>query len=343
MADTDIEWADKVWNPVTGCDAAGEGCLNCYAARMWPRLAKMSEKYAGRDFGDIGLHYSVLDEPMRWKKPRTVFVNSMGDLFHKDVPDEFLDHVFAVMSQKRRHTFIVLTKRPERMRAYLKTIASGESRERLLAHPYYCGAYHFFHLGMRRGKPLPNVVLGVSCSTQDEADKDIPILLDTPAAKRIVSLEPLLGPVIVDFGWTCCACGAQEIPDSGWGHVRVGQDPSCDCPVPVHCGPIETRISGVIVGGETGPGARPMDPDWVRSLRDQCADANTPFFFKQWGEWAPASAPLPDGVFGTEKCHEWHCGYCSSERFSIRVAARRAGRELDGRTHDDLPWGTGNA
>jgi protein gp37 len=262
MAKTKINWADKVWNPVTGCTPAGVGCQHCYARRMWPRLASMSPKYAGRAFGDVKCHTKVLGEPTHWRKPQAVFVNSMGDLFHEEVPESFMRDVFTRMGMSNRHTYIVLTKRPERMRNFCINAWGG------------CPE---------------NVVLGVSCSTQAEVDRMVPVLLGTPAAKRVVSLEPLVEPVSLRRG------------------------------------PATFDLDGVIVGGESGPGAREIQGSWVRDLRDECAGARVPFHFKQWGDNVhPLDYEEPYG------------GVCAV------YTHPHNGRMLDGRTHDELCWEVGS-
>lgn len=216
---TAISWTDSTWNPVTGCSKISSGCKNCYAARMVRRFPRVYP------FGfDVHLRQERLDQPKRWRKPRRVFVCSMSDLFHAAVPDRFVFEILRTMSDLPRHTFQVLTKRPERMcslvRRQLKT----------------------------SGLP-PNVWLGVSVENQAAACERIPHLLDTPAAVRWVSCEPLLGPVNL-------------VP---WIH----------------------GLDWVVAGGESGPGARPCHRDWARSILYQCQDAGVPFFFKQWGAWEP--------------------------------------------------------
>jgi len=265
MADgSPIEWTNATWNPVTGCSIVSKGCTNCYAMQVAGRMEAISIAHEARHGGDPGpmLRYGgtteqtrrgksvwtgkinlvpeVLTAPLRWKKPRRIFVNSMSDLFHEGVPDEWIDKVFAVMALCPQHSFQVLTKRPARMRAYLSNQPQARRRwEDVLR-----------TMGIMHRSPavvLRNVWLGTSVEDQGSANERIPELLATPAAVRFISAEPLLGPV--DMIWALCG------------------------------------LDWVIVGGESGPGARPMHPDWARSLRDQCADAGTPFFFKQWGEW----------------------------------------------------------
>ena len=215
-----IEWTDKTWNPVTGCTKVSAGCKNCYAERLFPR------PYPGRAFTDVRLHPERLRQPFHWRKPRRVFVNSMSDLFHEAGPDEFLDQVFAVMALRPRHVFQCLTKRPERMQRYLNSRAkSVEYWERQAREFGY--TFKFQWEGEVIGTcpfPLPNVWLGVSVEDQEAADARIPLLLETPAAIRFLSCEPLLGRI----------------------DLRLDQ---------------YKRLDWVIVGGESGPRARSMDLD----------------------------------------------------------------------------------
>ncbi len=234
MAQTSsIEWTEATWNPVTGCTKISPGCKFCYAERMAKRLQAMGkERYA--DGFDLTLQPDVVELPLRWKKPRIIFVNSMSDLFHKDVPTTFIQDCFRVMSEASQHTFQVLTKRPERV---------AEIAEEL---PW-----------------PPNVWMGTSVENQDYVWR-IRMLREIPAAVRFLSVEPLLGPI-------------SRLPISG--------------------------IDWVIVGGESGPGARPMKEEWVTQIRDRCLKFEVPFFFKQWG--------------GVNK--------------------KRTGRTLEGKTWDQMP------
>lgn len=255
-----IEWTDTTWNPVTGCTKVSPGCDHCYAE-------KFAERWRGtpghhfEDGFDVVLRPERLALPLRWRKPRPIFVNSMSDLFHNQVPDEFIARVFAVMAIASRHTFQVLTKRHGRMRSLLSSPSFGHLvAEQGRAHHIGCQQDWLAAGAMLSGRPLPNVWLGVSAEDQKRAKLRIPALLDTPAALRFVSAEPLLGPIDLD---------------------RADLDARVD-----------GGIDWVIAGGESGPKARPMHPDWVRSLRDQCAVSGIPFFFKQWGEYLPV--PVED-------------------------------------------------
>lgn len=264
---TKIEWTDVTWNPVTGCSKVSEGCRNCYAERLSHRFGWTKKPWTGPNAGEnLKLHPERMEQPLRWKKPRRVFVNSMSDLFHEEVPFEFIQDVFDVMVKAWWHTFQILTKRPERMknfmerfmaqrREYAETLKDNEIRRQARE-----WAAH----------PPKNIWLGVSVENQKAADERIPYLLETPAAVRFLSCEPLLGPVdLSGYKPFDGECFCQERVDGCKPRLAKG------CP--------ETAIDWVIVGGESGPGARPMHPDWVRSLRDQCQQAGVPFFFKQWG------------------------------------------------------------
>lgn len=237
-----IEWLHRpgtkpeVWNPVTGCTKVSEGCRNCYAERQAERFWPTQYPAEGRAFADVWTHPDRLDAPLRWKSPRTVFVNSMSDLFHEAVPNAFIDRAFAVMALCPQHTFIVLTKRPERMREYSVRL-------------------------------WPNVWLGVSVEDQRTADQRIPLLLDTPAAVRVVSAEPLLGPVDLNRDTNGYEWLRGLLMTLGGAARHVWLPP----------------LDWLIVGGESGPQARPCDVAWVRSLVRQTKAAGVPVFVKQLG------------------------------------------------------------
>lgn len=310
-----IEWTDATWNPVTGCTKVSQGCKHCYAERDWKRLrANRASVYYGRDFTNVQCHPERLDQPLRWRRGRRIFVNSMSDLFHEAVPDTFIAEVFAYMAYGRQHVFQVLTKRPERMRDLMHDlqfndlvvdamlVASTDAEEIL-------GQRGEFSPNERRTDdvraydpdwPLPNVWLGVSVEDQETADERIPRLVDTPAAVRFLSCEPMLGPI--DLEQAC------EITNDGF-HKPVWP------------------LDWVIAGGESGPHARPSHPDWFRSLRDQCAAADVPFLFKQWGEWVSVSE-----VEGQGYIHTFPDGACVR-----RIGKKRAGRTLDHSEHNELP------
>lgn len=363
---TKIEWTDEVWNPTTGCDRISPGCDNCYALTMAKRLKGMGQtKYqtdgdprtSGPGFG-IATHADALTEPLRWKKPRKVFVNSMSDLFHARVPRAFLARAFAVMAATPQHTYQILTKRPERAARILTDLCACGSGHPPGEHfrsfmewaatphsPTYVpglqpGIYH------RAGWPLPNVWIGTSVENQKYADLRIPALLDIPAAVRFLSCEPLLGPVDLTAwmpegfaSWRCQGPDCrrfysgplqQRCPDCGreghWTGSHTGNGR-----------PNGQPISWVIVGGESGRGARPMSPYWAATLRDQCIKAEVPFFFKQWGEYAPTGYLVIGGTSrGVLLVGDPVDGLGHRVELA-RVGKKNAGRELEGRTWDEFP------
>jgi protein gp37 len=252
-ANSSIEWTDATWNPVTGCDHVSPGCDNCYAETIAKRF--------GRPFiGAVECHEDRLELPLRWRKPRRVFVNSVSDLFHPDVPDDFLISVWCVMEEAvhNGHTFQILTKRPQRMAKWINERLGG-----------YAAKFDDCPTDAMKNSPaakiardraangVPGIWLGVSVENQRYADMRIPHLLATPAAVRFLSVEPMLGPVSLT-AWL----------NGGFG--TIGPD-----------------LHWVICGGESGHGARPMHPTWARDLRDECVAAGVPFFFKQWGAYKP--------------------------------------------------------
>ncbi|WP_078313736.1 DUF5131 family protein [Mycobacteroides chelonae] len=314
---TGIEWTDATWNPVTGCDKVSPGCDHCYAETFAERWRGTDGHYFERGF-DVQLRPDKLGLPLRWTKPRKVFVNSMSDLFHDKVPDEYIAEVFAVMACAYQHTFQLLTKRHGRMKSLLSSseFVAMVDRESI--------SYDRSPLGHRAiSWPLPNVWLGVSAEDQKRADLRIPALLDTPAAVRFVSAEPLLGCIELKQHWLHPVMRTPSPENNAIGR-RIGKAHGVGF------------IDWVIVGGESGSGARPMRPDWARSLRDQCLAAGVPFLFKQWGEYVPhfplegrdpdvwieGPSEFPDMV---HKTGMW------------RVGKKRAGRELDGRTWEQYP------
>lgn len=268
---TKIEWTDATYNPIVGCAAVSPGCAHCYAAGVARRGMQPAHvglvNQRGHWTGEVRLLHERLAEPLHWRKPRRVFVCSMSDLFHDDVPDDFIDRVFAVMALAPQHTFQVLTKRPDRMRKWFDPIGGVMRRD-------------FVGVHAARGSsrmppfdwPLFNVWLGVSCEDQQRADERIPLLLQTPAAVRFVSAEPLLGPVDLRLtaGKTCTCTGSCR----GRAGLGIGWRCALD---------EGKRIDWVIVGGESGPGARPCNVAWIRSIVEQCRGASVPVFVKQLG------------------------------------------------------------
>lgn len=273
MASTKIPWATKVWNPITGCEKESEGCAECYAEKFAKRLKnmpnpKVSEKY--KNGFKPTCHPEALSEPETWKKPQRVFVGSMGDLFHDDISFEFITKVFAVMVMHPKHTFMLLTKRPQRMKEFIDWVNPNCLID------------------------LKNIWLGVTAENQERAAERIPILLEIPAAVRFVSVEPMLGQVNFIRGIN--------------------------------------QIDWVICGGETGSNARPLNGDWVKNLRDQCYVSETPFFFKQWGEWITIDKSdvkkYPLNSLKTD-LHN-HSVYA-------RVGKKRAGDLIDGKEYKQFP------
>jgi len=296
-----IEWTEATWNPVTGCTKVSPGCDHCYAERITERFhGKGSFAIVQRDEGKLYL-------PLKWRKPRRIFVNSMSDLFHDDVPAPFIGRVFSVMAQTPQHTYQVLTKRHGRMRAMLNTAGLRQ----VVAE-------------VTDVWPLPNVWLGVSVEDQRWADIRVPALLETPAAVRWLSMEPLLGPVDL---WSCG--GVSAIAPDWVGGLGGGT------------GTPHPLVDWVVVGGESGPGARPMHPGWVRQIRDVCVNEEVPFFFKQWGEWAPNGARGIGAIErisrGRERLVGEPIGHMGHRECIERLGKKRAGRELDGRTWDQYP------
>jgi len=311
MADTKIEWTDKTWNPVTGCTPISEGCANCYAKRM---AARFKGRYGYPADGPFKVltHPYKLDEPSRWRKPSRIFVVSMGDLFHEDVPILFIRLVLNTIERNPHHTFIILTKRPKRM----EEIFNHNSM--FVENPNREDGWRF--------KAPKNLWLGVSVENQARAEDRIPILLQIPAAVRFVSVEPMLGPVNL-------STLTGEFTDHPESNRRVFER-------------YTDGLDWVICGGESGPGARPMHPDWARSLRDQRQAAGVPFFFKQWGEWAVTDA-VPGGDLGGDmkrdlvrivKAQGENDGHFrKGDALMRRVGKKAAGRELDGRVWDQFP------
>lgn len=355
MSDTSkIEWTDATWNVVTGCEKVSPGCDNCYAETFAERWRGTPGHHFENGF-DVTLRPERLTLPLKWRKPKRVFVNSMSDLFHKDIPDEYIARTFAVMALTPQHTYQVLTKRHGRMRALLSS-----SDFRLLCEKEQAVLVSDDATPLARyereqktsqwwsdfAKPLRNVWLGVSVEDQRRADLRIPALVDTPAALRFLSCEPLLGPV--DLGawmppgfanWRCQGADCrrfysgplqQHCPDCGREGIWTGS----------HTGngrPNGQPIGWVIAGGESGRGARPMSPYWASKLRDQCVSAGVPFFFKQWGEYAPTGYLVIGGTSKGVLLVGDPVDDLGHRVELARVGKKNAGRELDGRTWDEFP------
>lgn len=310
MDNSKIEWTDATWNPVRGCEIVSSGCKNCYAMQTAHRFSGPGMAYEGLTRqtrrgpvwnGKIKLVPELLDQPLRWQRPRRIFVNSMSDLFHDDVPDSFIDDVFAVMALSPRHTFQVLTKRPERMRRYMKALDLYNrilrAADKFRAKRPRLNNVPISDPALNGGAHMPQVWLGVSAEDSKTYKERVLYLADTPAAVRFVSFEPLLSDV---------------------GNLMLD-------------GVFEGAFHWAIVGGESTPKARPVHPDWVRSIRDQCNAANVKFFFKQWGEWGPYK-------YGGQGHEDFNfCEVGKPFQWMCRVGKKTAGRMLDGRAWDEYP------
>lgn len=350
---TKIEWTEATWNPLRGCNLVSSGCTNCYAMHQAHRQSGVGGAYEGLTrltehgpvwTGEVRLVPELLDLPLRWKKPRRIFVNSMSDLFHEKVPDEFIMRVFEIMAFCTNHVFQLLTKRPQRMvdllgEHYGRWFERGvvEMMQRRAADMGWC-------MDEPDNWPLPNIHLGISCEDQESADERIPLLLQTPAAVRWISAEPLLGPVDLVH--------AKAIAPADLPYFHA-QTPLCDDPYCYRGGNHYPRefncrwgkeakglpgLDWVVIGGESGPGARPMHPNWVRSIRDQCQVAGVPFFFKQWGEWVPV------GDLKTVQVERANCVFRKAALFFPkldyvfdRLGKKKAGAMLDGREWREYP------
>jgi len=349
-----IEWTDATWSPITGCTIVSPGCARCYAMKLAggrlrnhpSRKGLTKPSKAGPVWtGEVRLNEDWLTQPLQWKAPRMIFVCAHGDLFHEDVPDEWIDRVFAVMALAPQHTFQVLTKRAKRMRHYMGSCKTDgiclrihEMLGRPDNGPAETATWSEYKERIRVG--LRNVWLGVSAERQQEADERIPDLLATTAAVRFVSAEPMLGPI--NFGHVPHAHGWGSALEPGQVHGGTGQ-----------CVALTPALDWVIVGGESGHGARPMHPDWARSIRNQCQAAGAAFFFKQWGAWQPFQPPMVydedwqrsgnsvvaiDGTLSTGD--ELSGGRRIDHPLWCRirnVGKKAAGRLLDGRTWDEMP------
>lgn len=304
------------------CEKISKGCQNCYASReQKPYLSQLEYIATNRSRGELFLDEGVLQKVLRRSKPTTWFACSMTDLWGDWVPTEWIEKTFAVMAQAKRHRFIVLTKRPQRMKAILRGACYTAWRESLSRWAEALSPHRPLYPDEIQW-PLPNVAIGVSCENQETADERIPCLMETPAALRIVSLEPMLGAVDL----------------SRWmGHCRA-------CNIDHQ----DEVLNWVIVGGESGPDARPMHPDWARAVRDQCIAKGVPFFFKQWGEWLPEGQAGEGGrtphlaghieirgvwLDGSSNGLKGDGGYTEA----WRVGKRNAGKLLDGVAWQHLP------
>lgn len=312
--------------------------------------------------GEVRFNEQWLDQPLRWKRPRRIFVFAHGDLFHENVPDEWIDRIFAIMALAPQHTFQVLTKRAERMYHYFEDHRPEggwtEGYVRLLHdRPARAFPRAFERLPLNNDQPfrwpLPNVWLGVSVENHDAAEARVPWLLQTPAAVRWLSCEPLLGPI--ELEWIDDGCAHRDVPREEWGMVDDDDSPPglwwnalTGERTIMHGGATgdwsrrDAHVDWVIVGGESGRNARPMHPEWARSIRNQCESAGVPLFFKQFGEWLPEDQVDPNEempahsetrVIWSGKPHSKD-SVCST---MLRTGKKTAGRRLDFREHSAYP------
>jgi len=348
MADrTKIEWTDATWNIVTGCSVVSPGCTNCYAMRLAggrlkghpSRKGLTAPSKAGPVWnGQVRFNGQWLTQPLHWKRPRRIFVAAHGDLFHPAVAVGTLDNIFTMMARAPQHSFQILTKRPNRMCHYVTDLGTRRYDFGTVNEISYCDW------------PLKNVWLGTSVEDQARAVERIPYLLRTPAAVRFISAEPLLGELYLrNVNYAPSNRGFMDSLTGQTEHVEVQGKPHAAAPLPA--------LDWVIAGGESGPGARPCHPDWVRDLRDQCAGASVPFHFKQWGDWLPwepERGPCWISQNGRSEDHHvlfpaemdddptWDDGLAyiaDGERHAAfqLVGKKAAGRKLDGVTHDGFP------
>ncbi|HEY3347146.1 MAG TPA: phage Gp37/Gp68 family protein [Nitrospirota bacterium] len=338
MSNSKIEWTDETLQLTTGCTKASAGCANCYAERMHKRLRGMGHADYQHEFSEVRLHPENLAKIAKlpgvrqkqyvWRDgeyvgPRKrIFINSMSDLFHEAVPDGFIFDAFDAMKERPDVIFQILTKRADRMADLIKNFT--------------------------RWMSAPNIWLGVTVENQEQADKRIPHLLSVPAAVRFVSVEPMLGPVKMTAIRTWqCGCSSIETNIFTGESIHFGYDGGAGI-----VRDLKNKLNWVICGGETGPGARPMHPDWVRFLRDQCTEAAVPFFFKGWGEWQEGSdcrakrlciykdARTVEFTKEAIIAEEKRSGIAHDNRHSVivsRIGKKAAGRKLDGRTWEEFP------
>jgi len=354
-----IEWTDETWNPFVGCSKISPACNNCYAEGMARRLANMqaTSYYAGaitdgKWNGNIcAAPESVWEKPEKWHKPRRIFVGSMTDVFHPNVLDALLDRLFMEMTvYNSHHTYMLLTKRPERMRDYIAEAIQRDAdwvwqgctvSDKSVSHSWCSPPPLVF-------KAPDNVWLGVTVENQEQADARIPVLLDTLAATRFVSIEPMLGPVDLNYILPESSKEPSKTCGTPWGHkisalhgtvsTKPGGPKSGPCFYP--------SLDWIIAGGESGPNARPSHPDWVRDLRDQCVKAEVPFFFKQWGEWAPDNFVHAGTIFDREhitfnsnyEIANSRADFTPSHNFTMKhVGKKAAGHLLDGMEWRQVP------
>jgi protein gp37 len=353
MADrTAIEWTDATLNPIVGCKVLSAGCAHCYAMTLAGGRMKNHPTRRGLTTmtsagpvwnGQVRFNFEEIVRPLTWKRGRKIFVCAHADLFYEGVTQIMRDRVWAIMAMSPQHTYQVLTKRPDQMRAYIQALparaeelgAIGEAMATTWGYAYRKDGIGQTVITALSGGQLPNVWLGVSAEDQENADERIPVLLDTPAAVHFVSLEPLLGQI--DLGrLNTFRFRHAEVMNALTGELSgiLGESAG-------HA----NALDWVIAGGESGPKARPMHPDWVREVRDDCAETDVAFFFKQWGEWVPTGfaretlLAAPGYVSDLSCSAETRIAGHGLEPAEIltRRGKRFAGNDLDGRAHHAFP------
>lgn len=374
---TKIEWCDETINPIRTadggyhCTKVSEGCQNCYAVPMNNRFG--NKKPFNSTPAEFVLNQKQLDKPFHWRNPRKIFVQSMGDLFHEDVPFELIDTVFAVMASCADHTFLLLTKRPMRMLEYMQRVSQGGpvaaaqyTEDMMNFHRQHIEGYaegwtpppppepevRFIYTSAVKQEaadpewksifynrtchwrkwPLSNVWMGVTTENQAQYDDRTELLLQIPAAKRFVSVEPMLSPVDIKkyLGIISgCKIHCPNTKDTCRNHSWECREAHDDKP----------GLDWIICGGESGPGARPMHPDWARGLRDQCQAAGVPFYFKQWGEYCSWGQMPPQTYTEWGIWKDKHHGddFYSPDEPIWKVGKKKSGRLLDGRTWEEFP------
>lgn len=332
---TNIEWADFTFNPWRGCTKVSEGCAHCYAETLSKRNPAVLGEW-GKGKPRVLASEAMWQSPLKWnenataaemdheaesnlgkdlgeyRRPR-VFCASLADWLDDEVPVEWLARLLDLIQRTPNLEWLLLTKRPENWRSRIEAVAQLALNGGTGVGP--------FVWSWKEGFAPPNVWIGTSVENQSAADERIPVLLRIPAQIRFLSCEPLLGPVNIDVGFRYFGNGNHIV------QLCCGRS---DC----ECSQFKKAIHWVIAGGESGPKARPMHPDWARSLRDQCAAVKVPFLFKQWGEWLPGCQYQPGDK---ERLTEQAQHSFSLDDHSWWVGKKNAGRQLDGRTHDDFP------